>query len=85
MGGGNSSGARLAVRVVMCTAVIEAITVSVTVFALRGVVGYAYTNEIEVTDYVIEMVPLVCVSVIMDSLQGVLSGELLSSRYLTFH
>ncbi|KAG1368083.1 protein DETOXIFICATION 14 [Cocos nucifera] len=74
LGAGNPQRARLAVRVVMFIAVTEAILVSGTVFALRHVLGYAYSNEEEVISYVEEMVPLVCVSVIMDSLQGVLSG-----------
>lgn len=78
LGAGNSEGAQRAVRVVMFIAATEAISVSITLFALRKVVGYAYSNEKEVTDYVMEMVPLVCISVIMDSLQGVLSGWLLS-------
>ncbi|KAJ6839701.1 protein DETOXIFICATION 12-like isoform X2 [Iris pallida] len=74
LGAGNPQRARLAVRVGLFIAATEAITVSTTLFVLRQVVGYAYSNEKEVTDYVMEMVPLVCVSVVMDSLQGVLSG-----------
>ncbi|KAJ6826010.1 protein DETOXIFICATION 12-like isoform X2 [Iris pallida] len=74
LGAGNPRRARLAVHVVMVMALTEAVLVSVTLFALRRVVGYAYTNEKEVIDYVMEIVPLLCISVIMDSLQGVLSG-----------
>jgi len=74
LGAGNPEGARQAVRVVVFLAVTEAIIISTTLFALRRIVGYAYSNEKEVTNYVMEMVPLVCISVIMDSLQGVLSG-----------
>nr|QEY08341.1 MATE efflux family protein member 5a [Crocus sativus] len=74
LGAGNPQRAQVAVRVVLFVAVTEAIVVSVTLFALRRVVGYAYSNEEEVVNYVMEMVPLVCISVIMDSLQGVLSG-----------
>ncbi|KAJ6811146.1 protein DETOXIFICATION 12-like isoform X2 [Iris pallida] len=74
LGAGNPERARLAVRVVTVIALTEAVVVSVTLFALRRVVGYAYSSETEVADHVMEMVPLVCLSVIMDSLQGVLSG-----------
>ena len=74
LGAGNPEGARQAVRVVVFLAVTEAIIISTTLFALRRIVGYAYSNEKEVTNYVMEMVPLVCISVIMDSLQGVTSG-----------
>ena len=37
--------------------------------------GYIYSNEKEVVDYVTVMAPLVCVSVILDSIQGVLIGN----------
>ncbi|KAJ0985735.1 hypothetical protein J5N97_004091 [Dioscorea zingiberensis] len=74
LGAGNSNAARLAVRVAMLITVTEAVAVSGTVFALRRTLGYAYSNEKEVIDYVTRMTPLLCISVIMDSLQGVLSG-----------
>ncbi|KAF5180931.1 Detoxification-like protein [Thalictrum thalictroides] len=74
LGAGNPQGARVAVYVVMFIAVAEAIIVSSTLFACRKILGYAYSNETEVIDYVTEMVPLICLSVSMDSLQGVLSG-----------
>ncbi|KAH9681405.1 protein DETOXIFICATION 12 [Citrus sinensis] len=40
----------------------------------RRVFGYVFSNEGQVVDYVTTMAPLVCLSVIMDSLQGVFSG-----------
>jgi hypothetical protein len=40
--------------------------------------GYAYSNEKEVVDYVAKMVPLLCLSVRLDSLLGVLSGWFLT-------
>ena len=66
--------ARVAVYVVMLLTVIEAIIVSSILFASRHVFGYMFSNEKEVVDYVTTMAPLVCFSVIMDSMQGVLSG-----------
>ncbi|XP_020105374.1 protein DETOXIFICATION 14-like isoform X1 [Ananas comosus] len=74
LGAGNPEGARSAVRVVMFLAVMEAAIVSSTLLASRKILGYAYSNEEEVIAYVTKMVPLVCISVITDSLQGVLSG-----------
>ncbi|PKA59706.1 MATE efflux family protein 9 [Apostasia shenzhenica] len=74
LGAGNPEGAHLVVRVSISVVFAEAVIVSATLFALRQVVGYAYSNEEEVTDYVKEMVPLVSISVILDSIQGVLSG-----------
>ncbi|KAL5722070.1 hypothetical protein ACHQM5_005637 [Ranunculus cassubicifolius] len=74
LGAGNPQGARVSVRVVMFIAATETIIVSSTLFACRKFVGYAFSNEAEVINYVADMVPLICLSVIMDSLQGVLSG-----------
>ncbi|KAI3779019.1 hypothetical protein L2E82_08447 [Cichorium intybus] len=48
--------------------------VSSTVFASRHVFGYIFTNEKEVADYVTKMAPLLCLNIIIDSLQGTLSG-----------
>ncbi|KAK5838524.1 hypothetical protein PVK06_007254 [Gossypium arboreum] len=45
-----------------------------TLYAIPRGIGAAASNEKEVVDYVATMAPLVCVSVILDSLQGVLSG-----------
>ncbi|KAH9650462.1 protein DETOXIFICATION 12 [Citrus sinensis] len=42
--------------------------------ASRHVFGYVFSNEGQVVDYVTTMAPLVCLSVIMDSLQGLFSG-----------
>uniref|UniRef100_A0A0E0C2M1 Protein DETOXIFICATION n=1 Tax=Oryza meridionalis TaxID=40149 RepID=A0A0E0C2M1_9ORYZ len=52
----------------------EAVLVSVTLLALRHFIGIAFSNEEEVINYVTRMVPVLSVSVITDSLQGVLSG-----------
>lgn len=61
----------------MFLAVMETTIVSATLFAMRRIFGYTFSNEKEVVDYVTSMAPLVCLSVIMDSLQGVLSGMFL--------
>ncbi|XP_057478920.1 protein DETOXIFICATION 12-like [Actinidia eriantha] len=74
LGAGNPQGARVAVFAVMFLAVTETTIVSATLFACRHVFGYTFSNEKEVVDYVTALAPLVCLTVIMDSLQGVLSG-----------
>ncbi|CAK9151296.1 unnamed protein product [Ilex paraguariensis] len=74
LGAGNPRLARVAVFAVMLLAVLETTIVSATLFASRHVFGYTFSNEKEVVDYVTSMAPLVCLSVIMDSIQGVLSG-----------
>ncbi|KAL5828112.1 hypothetical protein ACOSQ4_019909 [Xanthoceras sorbifolium] len=74
LGAGNPNMARVAVYAVMLLAATETIIVSLTLFASRHVLGYLFSNEKEIVDYVIAFAPLVCLSVILDGLQGVLSG-----------
>lgn len=74
LGAGNPQAAQLAVCAVMVLAVAEAIIMIATLFCCRFILGYAYSDEKEVVDYVREMTPLLCLSIIMDSLLAVLSG-----------
>ncbi|GAY42322.1 hypothetical protein CUMW_065930 [Citrus unshiu] len=74
LGAGNVQRARVAVYAVVFMAVMETIIVSASLFASRRVFGYVFSNKGQVVDYVTTMAPLVCLSVIMDSLQGVFSG-----------
>ncbi|KAH9681349.1 hypothetical protein WN943_029347 [Citrus x changshan-huyou] len=74
LGAGNVQRARVAVYAVVFMAVMETIIVSASLFASRRVFGYVFSNEGQVVDYVTTMAPLVCLSVIIDSLQGVFSG-----------
>ncbi|MBA0821378.1 hypothetical protein Goarm_018241 [Gossypium armourianum] len=74
LGAGNPHSARVAVNVVMILGIFEAMTVSITLFSCRYAFGYLYSNEQEVIDYVGEMIPLISLSVIIDSLLAVISG-----------
>ncbi|KAI3730622.1 hypothetical protein L1987_61794 [Smallanthus sonchifolius] len=74
LGAGNPKGARVAVQAIMILTVVETAIVSTSVFASRRVFGYIFTNEKEVVDYVTRMVPFLCLNIIMDSIQGTLSG-----------
>lgn len=85
LGAGKPQAARAAVCVGMIITIMETTIVSTSLFALRRILGYAYSNEEEVINYVIQMVPLICISVIMDSIQGVLSGDCLNSYPLNIN
>ncbi|KAI4379127.1 hypothetical protein MLD38_005462 [Melastoma candidum] len=74
LGAGNARAARTAVYTVMLIGVSEAGVVSTILFTTRKFFGYTFSNEKEVIDYVTRMSPLVCLSVIIDSLQCILSG-----------
>ncbi|GAB4828821.1 Protein DETOXIFICATION 12 [Ancistrocladus abbreviatus] len=74
LGAGNPERARIATYAVLLIAVTEAVIISTALVAARQVFGYCFSNEGEVVDYVTDMAPLLCVSIILDNLQGVLSG-----------
>ncbi|PON73723.1 Multi antimicrobial extrusion protein [Parasponia andersonii] len=74
LGAGNPQAARIATFAAMFLTIAETSIVTTTLFLSRHVYGYVFSNEKEVVDYVTEMAPLVCISVILDSIQGVLSG-----------
>ncbi|KAL4612421.1 hypothetical protein ACB092_08G197300 [Castanea dentata] len=74
LGAGNPQAARMAVFAVLFLAVTETSIVSAILLASRSVFGYTFSNVKEVVDYVTTMAPLVSLSIILDSLQGVLSG-----------
>lgn len=74
LGAGNPQAARVAACAVMFLAVTETLIVSSSLLASRHVFGYAFSNEKEVVDYVTAMAPLISLSIIADSIQGVVSG-----------
>ncbi|GMN28247.1 hypothetical protein TIFTF001_001985 [Ficus carica] len=74
LGAGKPEAARLAVWAAVFLAGTEAVIVSVTLFSCRYVLGYAYTSDKQVVNYIAAMAPLICLSIFMDSLQAVLSG-----------
>ncbi|KAJ1443213.1 Multi antimicrobial extrusion protein [Sesbania bispinosa] len=74
LGAGKPQAARDAVRAVIVVAIIEAIILSSVLFCFRHVLGFAFSNEMEVVHSVAKIVPLLCLSVSVDSLLGVLCG-----------
>ena len=74
LGAGNPQVARVVVFAVLFLAIIETSIVSTILLVSRRVFGYTFSNEKEVVDYVTTMAPLVSLSVILDSIQGVLAG-----------
>ncbi|XP_050226534.1 protein DETOXIFICATION 9-like [Mercurialis annua] len=74
LGSGNPQAAQSVVRVVLAVSITEAVTVSTVLFGCRRIFGYAFSNDKEVVSYVTKIAPLLCLSIIMDSLQAVLSG-----------
>uniref|UniRef100_A0A803MYI2 Uncharacterized protein n=1 Tax=Chenopodium quinoa TaxID=63459 RepID=A0A803MYI2_CHEQI len=74
LGAGNPQAARIAAYGAVAMGVANGLICSSFLFATRRVFGYCFSNEKQVIDYVTTMAPLVCVNVISDSMQVVLSG-----------
>ncbi|XP_011099515.1 protein DETOXIFICATION 8-like isoform X2 [Sesamum indicum] len=74
LGAGKPQAARLALCSVLVLSVAEFLIASITIYICRSIMGYAFSDEKEVVNHVQEMVPFLCISIIMDSLQAVLSG-----------
>ncbi|XP_050374162.1 protein DETOXIFICATION 14-like isoform X2 [Argentina anserina] len=74
LGAGNPQAASVAVVASMFLTVSSSVIISSTVFASQSVFGYIFSREKEVVEYVTAIAPLLCLSVIADSLHAVLSG-----------
>ena len=85
LGAGNSQAAQIAVWAVILLAVLDAVTVSTVLFSCRYVLAEAYSSDKQVVGYVAVMTPLICISIMMDSLQGVLSGLFLVFFHVFLH
>ncbi|XP_057491580.1 protein DETOXIFICATION 14-like isoform X1 [Actinidia eriantha] len=74
LGAGNPEAARLSTWAVMVLEAAEVTIASTTLFFCRYVLGNVFSDEKEVVDYVRDMVPLICLFIVVDSFQAVLSG-----------
>ncbi|PKI59793.1 hypothetical protein CRG98_019799 [Punica granatum] len=74
IGAGNPRAAQVAVYATVFLTIAETSIVSTSLFFGRRAFGYIFSDDKEVVDYVTRMAPLVCLSVILDSVQGALSG-----------
>ncbi|KAK7358172.1 hypothetical protein VNO77_00096 [Canavalia gladiata] len=73
LGAGHPWTACLAVHVVLVLAIIEGILVGIVMILMRNLWGYAYSNEVEVVEYVAIMLPILAASNFLDGIQCVLS------------
>ncbi|KAI4373250.1 hypothetical protein MLD38_011395 [Melastoma candidum] len=74
LGAGNPRAAREAAAAVMLITLSVATILCTFLFAARHVFGCLFSDSEEVISYVASMAPLLCLSVALDNLQGVLSG-----------
>ncbi|KAK4399995.1 protein DETOXIFICATION 12 [Sesamum angolense] len=74
LGAGRPERARASVIASTLLAIINATVVGMSLFVSRRVFGYVFSNENEIVDYVTDMAPLICLSVVIDNIQGALLG-----------
>nr|XP_009776777.1 PREDICTED: MATE efflux family protein 7-like [Nicotiana sylvestris] len=74
LGAGNPKAVRISICVVFALATVEFLLASAIIFFLRKVWGYAFTNEQEVVNLTEELTPILCLSIILDSIITLLAG-----------
>ncbi|KAK4426600.1 protein DETOXIFICATION 14 [Sesamum alatum] len=74
LGAGNPQAARLILCTVLILAIGEFVLAATTIFICRRVLAYAFSEDKNVVVYIQELTPFLCLSVIVDSLQAILSG-----------
>ena len=76
LGAGNYRAAHIVVYAATSFAVMESVVVSLCLLLGRNVFGYVFSSDKATVDYVAKLAPLVSITIILDSLQGVLSGPI---------
>ena len=84
LGAGRPQAAKIALVAVLVLSATEVVLASITLFVVRNVWGYTFTYEKEVATYVAEITPVLCISIIMDGTQAVLSGYLFDHPQLLY-
>ncbi|KAL6007395.1 hypothetical protein ACLOJK_032892 [Asimina triloba] len=75
LGAGHPQAARLAVLAVVAMVVIVGVVVGSVMLLVRGILGYAYSNEAEMVKYVSIMMPVLATSNFFDGMQSVLVAD----------
>ncbi|KAJ0262782.1 hypothetical protein HA466_0032680 [Hirschfeldia incana] len=74
LGAGNPKGAKLAVHVVVAIVIVEGIMMGSILLGVRNKLGYAFSSDPKVINYVASMIPIVAAGNFLDGFQCVLSG-----------
>ncbi|CAA0817264.1 MATE efflux family protein [Striga hermonthica] len=74
LGAGRPESARLTLLAVLILSIFEFLAASIAIITCGQILGYAFSKEEEIVDYVHKMAPFLGLSIIMDGLQATLSG-----------
>jgi MATE family multidrug resistance protein len=84
LGAGRPQAARVAISVGMLLTISQACITSFLYLWLRGVLGHAFSSDIDVIKNVSMLINLVSISSFLDSTQAVLSGVTLKTAFIIF-
>ena len=84
LGAGNPKAAAFSVVVVNSVSLIIAVIEAMVVLALRHVISYAFTSGETVANAVSELCPFLAVTIILNGIQPVLSGNFFNIFHLNF-
>ncbi|GER48067.1 MATE efflux family protein [Striga asiatica] len=74
LGAGKPESARLTLFAVLILSIFEFLAASIAIITCGRILGYAFSKEEEIVDYVHKMAPFLGLFIIMDGLQATLSG-----------
>ncbi|XP_076901566.1 protein DETOXIFICATION 14-like [Bidens hawaiensis] len=74
LGAGNPKAAKMALLAISTLGALEVIIASAILFSTHSILGYAFTEERKVVNYVKDMTPLLCFTIFADTIQTILSG-----------
>lgn len=77
LGRGSSKGAKLSIGLIVATSFAIGFVLFIVFLFLRGRLAYIFTESSEVAAAVADLSPLLACSILLNSIQPVLSGKLL--------
>ncbi|CAI0385055.1 unnamed protein product [Linum tenue] len=75
LGRGNAKGAKFAILVTVATSFLLGVLLFLVFLFLRGKIAYLFTENLEVVHAVSDLSPLLACSILLNSIQPVLSGQ----------
>lgn len=85
LGAGHPKSAAFSVVVVNLVSIVTSMVSATLVIVFRDVISYAFTEGEAVAGAVSDLCPLLAITILLNGIQPVLSGELLRISFLSFY
>ena len=82
LGKGDAAAVRFSIKVILTVSTIMGVIFSVLCLAFCGQISYLFTNSEEVSKAVDDLSIILAVSILLNSIQPVLSGQNLKQKFL---